>query len=190
MKKRRYLDRQINGSKYILAWCVSQDAPPMQASWRGEKVNRGGFTVAPYSSSSFTHSRLPAAQASHNGVLPSMLRASTFKLNKIYQSVNHEERSNPVRHFYCCTSRIPSHLCTSVQQQPDTLGLSLYTRFMQRGDGVDCYDVNCCASLYQLLQLQGPALCSCLMHCWPVCPESKTMSCKYKKPNKTEFFYL
>lgn len=67
--------------------------------------------------------------------------------------------------FSCCKSRVPSNLCTSVQQQPDTLGLSLYTRLMQGSDGVDRYDVNCCASLYQLLQLQGPALGSCLMHC-------------------------
>ncbi len=65
----------------------------MQASWRGEKVNSGGFTVAPYSNSSFTHSRLPAAQASHSGVLPSMLRASTWRAratvtSKIHKSVN------------------------------------------------------------------------------------------------------
>lgn len=65
----------------------------MQASWRGEKVNSGGLTVAPYSSSSFTHSRLPAAQASHNGVLPSMLRASTWKAQShtVSQSCTDEE---------------------------------------------------------------------------------------------------
>lgn len=60
-----------------------QHVPPMQASWSGEKVNNGGFTIAPYSSSSFTHSRLPAAQASHSGVLPSMLRASTWRREKM-----------------------------------------------------------------------------------------------------------
>lgn len=59
--------------------CTQQCIPPIQASWSGEKVNSGGLTVAPCSSSSFTHSRLPAAQASHSGVLPSMLRASTWK---------------------------------------------------------------------------------------------------------------
>lgn len=53
--------------------------PDIQASWRGEKVKSGGLTFAPYSNSSCTHSRLPAAQASHSGVLPSMLRASTWR---------------------------------------------------------------------------------------------------------------
>lgn len=60
----------------------------MQASWRGEKVNSGGLTVAPYSSSSFTHSRLPAAQASHSGVLPSMLRASTWRTQSHHKVKN------------------------------------------------------------------------------------------------------
>lgn len=64
--------------------CFQQgDAPPMHASWRGEKVKSGGLTVAPCSSNSLTHSMLPAAQASHRGVLPSMLRASTCQgINK------------------------------------------------------------------------------------------------------------
>lgn len=60
----------------------------MQASWRGEKVNNGGLTVAPYWSSSLTHSRLPAAQASHNGVLPSMLRASTWRAKRDNKAVH------------------------------------------------------------------------------------------------------
>lgn len=75
---------QFSGDTRVKHACLlelvrKQCIPPIQASWSGEKVNSGGFTVAPCSSSSFTHSRLPAAQASHSGVLPSMLRASTWK---------------------------------------------------------------------------------------------------------------
>lgn len=87
--------------------------------------------------------------------------------------------------FSRCALLTPSHLCTSVQQQSDALGLSLYTGLMQRGDGVNCHDVNCCTSLDQLLQLEGSALCGSLMHRWPIRPESKAMSCKYVKPNQT-----
>ncbi len=172
----------------------------MQASWRGENVNSGGLTVAPYSNNSFTHSRLPAAQASHSGVLPSMLRASTcraqsrkkVKYTPVSQSCTDEESHQlglSLQWSISVAALTPSHLCTSVQQQSDALGLSLYTRLMQGGDGVDCHDVNRCTSLDQLLQLEGPALCSGLVHGWPVRPKSKTMSCKYVKSNKTEAFY-
>lgn len=53
----------------------------MQASWRGEAVRavRDGLTLAPYSKSSLAHSRLPEAQALHRGVLPWMVRTSTWK---------------------------------------------------------------------------------------------------------------
>lgn len=68
----------------------SMHRPDIQASWRGEKVKSGGLTVAPYSNSSFTHSKLPAAQASHSGVLPSMLRASTW-MSQRCDSVKREE---------------------------------------------------------------------------------------------------
>lgn len=44
-----------------------------------------------------------------------------------------------------------SHLCTSIQQQPDTLGLSTYARLVQRGDGVHRHDVHGCTALDQLL---------------------------------------
>lgn len=74
----------IHGAEICLLKIACKHIPPMQASWSGEKVNSGGFTVAPYSSSSFTHSRLPAAQASHSGVLPSMLRASTWRIETIH----------------------------------------------------------------------------------------------------------
>lgn len=168
------------------AWaCTQQYIPPIQASWSGEKVNSGGLTVAPCSSSSFTHSRLPAAQASHSGVLPSMLRASTWKteshdyIKKTYLSQYHDE----------LVTQTPAHLSTSIQQQSDTLGLSLYTRLMEGGDGVDGHNVHCRACLDQLLQLEGPALCRCLVHCWPVSPESKTMSCKYAKANSNKSCY-
>lgn len=54
-------------------------SPPMQASCRGEAVRevRAGFALAPYCSKSLTHSKLPAEQASHSGVLPSTFLAST-----------------------------------------------------------------------------------------------------------------
>lgn len=57
-----------------------------------------------------------------------------------------------------------SHLCTSVQQQSDTLGLSTYARLMQRGDGVHGHDVDGRTIVNELLQLEDPALCSSLMH--------------------------
>lgn len=52
----------------------------MQASWRGEAVRevRAGLALAPWSSKSLTHSKLPAEQASHSGVLPSTFLASTW----------------------------------------------------------------------------------------------------------------
>lgn len=93
---------QSHGFKHISVWGgVLQYAPPIQASWSGEKVNSGGLTVAPYSSSSFTHSMLPAAQASHSGVLPSMLRASTWRAEpQISQRYNSKlytnEECNPL----------------------------------------------------------------------------------------------
>lgn len=158
----------------------------MHASCRGEKVKSGGLTVAPNSNSSLTHSRLPAAQASHSGVLPSMLRASTCFKYWNWLDLNFcKDNSNP------CDPMAPPHLCTSIQQQSDTLGLSLYTRLMQRGDGVHSHNVNWSPCFNQLLQLMGSALCSGLMHCRPVCPESKTMSYKYIKPNKEwDFLYI
>lgn len=57
-----------------------EDAPWMQASWSGDAVSAvsEGFTVAPYSKSSRAHSRLPAAQALQRGVLPWMVRMSTW----------------------------------------------------------------------------------------------------------------
>lgn len=55
--------------------------PCMQASWSGEAVRavRDGLTLAPYSSSSLAHSRLPEAQALQRGVLPWMVRTSTWR---------------------------------------------------------------------------------------------------------------
>lgn len=78
-----------------------------------------------------------------------------------------------------------SYLCTSVQQQPDTLGLSPNTRLVQRGDGVHRHDVDGCTTLDQLLQLEDPALCSSLVHGRPVCPEAKTMGCGGGPPSYT-----
>lgn len=72
----------------------------------------------------------------------------------------------------------PSDLRASVQQQSDALGLALYTRLMQRGDGVHGNNVNRSTCFDQLLQLESSALRSSLVHCWPVRPESKAMSCK------------
>lgn len=45
-------------------------------------MKRGGFTLAPWDSSTFTHSMLPEAQASQSGVLPSIFLASTFRAEK------------------------------------------------------------------------------------------------------------
>lgn len=84
-----------------------------------------------------------------------------------------------------CAELTESYLCTSIQQQPDTLGLSTYARLVQRGDGVHRHDVYGCAPLDQLLQLEDPALCSSLMHCWPVCPEAKTMGWRNVRPSLT-----
>lgn len=55
--------------------------PRIQASWSGDAVRavRDGFTLAPYSKSSLAHSRLPEAQALHRGVLPWMVRTSTWE---------------------------------------------------------------------------------------------------------------
>ena len=68
--------------------------PPMQASCRGEVVReeRVGFTLAPCSSSILTQSKLPTEQASHRGVLPSVLRASTYKTTQpSYVLINYKE---------------------------------------------------------------------------------------------------
>lgn len=75
-------------------------------------------------------------------------------------------------------------LRTSVQQQSDTLGLTLNTRLVQRGDGVHGHDVDGGPCLDQLLQLQGSTLSSSLMDRRPVCPESKAMSWEREKPTE------
>lgn len=90
--------------------------------------------------------------------------------------------------FFVETPTTLSHLCTSTQQQSDTLGLSLYACLMQWGDGVHSHSVDCCTLLNQLLQLESSALGSGLVNRWPVRPESKTMSCKNVKPNKDRAF--
>lgn len=55
-------------------------SPPIQASWRGEAVRevRAELALAPWSRRSLTHSKLPAEQASHSGVLPSTFLTSTW----------------------------------------------------------------------------------------------------------------
>ena len=74
----------------LTAWPPPEVAPCMQASWSGEAVRavRDGFTLAPCSSSSSTHSRLPEAQALHRGVLPWMVRTSTWR-NRREKSTSH-----------------------------------------------------------------------------------------------------
>lgn len=70
------------GYKIVESCLVAAEGLPcMQASWSGEAVRavRDGLTLAPYPKSSLTHSRLPEAQALHRGVLPWMVRTSTWK---------------------------------------------------------------------------------------------------------------
>lgn len=99
----------------------------MQASWRGEKVNSGGFTVAPYSSSSLTQSRLPAAQASHSGVLPSMLRASTWRKRAVMTAHMHHVELPPkpptvLDSLVTCRSQVaPQNLLTCAPASSSSL---------------------------------------------------------------------
>ena len=65
----------------VVPWLIAAEGLPfMQASWSGEAVRavRDGLTLAPYCKSSFAHSRLPEAQAWHRGVLPWIVRTSTW----------------------------------------------------------------------------------------------------------------
>lgn len=82
-------------------------------------------------------------------------REPRLRQKKTYLSRHHDE----------LVTQTSAYLSTSIQQQSDTLGLSLYTRLVEGGDGVDGHDVHCCACLDQLLQLEGPALCRRLVHC-------------------------
>lgn len=89
--------------------------PDIQASWRGEKVKSGGLTVAPYSNISFTHSRLPAAQASHSGVLPSMLRASTWRAQRGQSG----KRQIVEEDIYCvATNAAAENMCRTYSLSP------------------------------------------------------------------------
>lgn len=65
---------------------AAEGLPRMQASWSGEAVRavRDGFTLAPYSKSSLAHSRLPEEHALHRGVLPWMVRTSTWNNHRNY----------------------------------------------------------------------------------------------------------
>lgn len=89
-------------------------SPPMQASWRGEAVRevRAGLALAPCSSKSLTHSKLPAELASHSGVLPSTFLASTW-----------EESVTCHRIIYWSTTTFPQNHISS----PRSLNLSKYS---------------------------------------------------------------
>ena len=74
--------------------------------------------MAPYCSSSLTQSRLPAAHASHSGVLPSMLRASTCVCTDRRENIRHHRASSRVYHaftVYQCTYLF-SHLADALIQ--------------------------------------------------------------------------
>lgn len=65
-----------------------------------------------------------------------------------------------------------SHLGSSLQQQPGTVGVSLYAGLVERGDVVHRHRVDRGSTFYQLLELQGSAMGRSLVKGSPVRPET------------------